>query len=131
MDKQALQRSIKYHQQREENRRAAREQLRNKRYWQVRSAICNLAPNYPALNAVYLYGSLLRSGGFGLESDIDIAVSCADKAEESLFWQALEAELEWDVDLRSYTGAVAWAVDSYGECIYARKIPGTGTDSST
>ena len=75
---------------------------------------------------MYLFGSLVRPYEFGPQSDIDVAVSSHDVAEESRFWQALEAELEQDIDLRSYQGAVAWAVDHYGVCVYEREISGPG-----
>lgn len=123
MDKQALQQSKEYHLRREEARREAREQLRQERYRQARDAIRRLAPNYLALRAVFLFGSIVRSGSYTRESDIDVAVACDDLAEESQFWRALETELDHNIDLRSYRGGVAWAVDTYGECVYAREVP--------
>ena len=130
MDKQALQESRQYHQRRDRSRREAREQERQARYRQVRTAIRQLAPEFASVRAVYLYGSLLRPERYRPGSDIDVAVLCDDIAEESRFWRALEAELKLDVDLRPLRGAVAWAVDTYGECVYERKVSGTGTDNS-
>jgi len=118
MDERAIQQVREYHARRERQRKLAREQLRCEKCRQVRTAIQHLAPAYPRLQAVYLFGSLVQPGRYHSRSDIDVAVVCDDVTTESRFWQALEAELEHDVDLRPYRGAVAWAVDTYGECIY-------------
>jgi predicted nucleotidyltransferase len=127
MDKQTLDQARQYHTQRELYRQLAREQRRQERYRQIGAAIQRLAPDYPALRAVYLFGSLVQPGRYGLRSDIDVAVVCDNPTEESRFWQALERELKCDIDLRPYRGAVAWAVNTCGECIYERKISGVGT----
>ena len=131
MDKQALQESREYHRRRDQSRREALEQERLKKQRQVTAAIRHLAPKFTALRAVYLFGSLVRPGNYKRGSDIDVAVMCDDVAEESRFWRALETELECDVDLRTYRGAVAWAVDTYGACVYERKVSDTGTVHST
>lgn len=111
-----------YHQDRIKSRAAAKEQERRRQYARVRAAIQRIAPRFPAVQSVYLFGSLVRSGYFNRHSDIDVAVQCNDVQAESDFWQALEAELDTPVDLRPYRGAVAWAVDTYGECIYERNL---------
>jgi predicted nucleotidyltransferase len=118
----AIHLSRQYHVRCHAHRELARERLRQEQYQRVTTAILHLAPNYPALQTVYLFGSLVQPGRYRHHSDIDVAVICDDPATESRFWQALEAELRCDVDLRVYQGAVAWAVDTYGECIYERKI---------
>ena len=127
MGEQTLDQARQYHTHRELKRQLAREQRRQEHYWQIRTTIQRLAPAYPALRAVYLFGSLVQPGRYGLRSDLDVAVACDNPAEESRFWQALERELKCDIDLRPYRGAVAWAVNSYGECAYERKVSGTGT----
>jgi predicted nucleotidyltransferase len=126
VDDQVIQRARAYHRRRELADRADREAERRRQVQAVRLAVQNLAPHYPALQAVYLFGSLVRPGAFGPASDIDLAVVCDDLAQESRFWQALEAALGRPVDLRPYRAGVAWAVDSYGECIYERELPATG-----
>jgi predicted nucleotidyltransferase len=116
-----------YHTWSEARRKLAREQLQQERYQQVRAAIRRLAPAYPALRAVYLFGSLVQPGRHRPGSDIDVAVECDDPEAESRFWRTLEAELEADVDLRPCKGAIAWAVSTYGECVYAREVSSAGT----
>ena len=119
----------RYHARREQLRRQQRETLRLQRYEQVRSAIDRIAPEYPAIRTVYLFGSLVRPGHFRPSSDVDLAVDCDDLAEESRFWQALESALQMDVDLRPRQGAVAWAVATEGERVYERAIPTAGAKS--
>jgi len=126
MDKQAILQAKHYHSQRDMKRHASREQRRQDQYRQARTAILKLGPKYPTIHRVYLYGSLVQPGRYGPKSDIDVAVVSDDVAEESRFWQALERELNCPIDLRPYQGAVAWAVDTYGECIYEREVSGPG-----
>jgi predicted nucleotidyltransferase len=130
MDDPAIRLARQYHIRHHVRRELAREQLRQEQYQRVTTAIRCLAPNYLALQAVYLFGSLVQPGRYTQHSDIDVAVICDDPATESRFWQALETELRCDVDLRPYQGAIAWAVDTYGECIYERKISSAGTRHS-
>ena len=66
----------------------------------------------------YLYGSLLRPGGFRADSDIDLAVACDSLETESVFWRALERELERNVDLRPLAGVIAEVVEREGERVY-------------
>lgn len=130
MDKQALRLAREYHARRQVRRKLAREQMRQERYRRVRTTIRRLAPSFPALQAVYLFGSLVQPGRFRSQSDIDVAVVGDDPAAESRFWQALEAELECDIDLRPYQGAVAWMARTYGECVYERGVHPAGTGHS-
>jgi len=127
----ALAQARAYHTHHEERRRQEREALRQEWYRKAKEAILQLAPHYPQLHAVYLFGSLIQPGRFGTNSDIDVAVECDDPATESRFWQELEAVLQTPVDLRPCRGAVSWAVSRQGECIYAREIPASGTEHST
>lgn len=110
-----------YHARRDELRRHHGEALRKQRYALVRSTVDRIAPAYPAMRAVYLFGSLVRPGRFRPRSDVDVAIDCDDLAEESHFWRALESALQIDVDLRPWQGAVAWAVATQGECVYERR----------
>ncbi len=110
-----------YWRRREEQARLAREALRQQRRRAVREAVQRLAPAFPAVRAVFLYGSLARPEAFRPESDVDLAVLCDDLETEGRFWRALERALRLNVDLRPCTGAVAEAVEAYGECLYERK----------
>jgi predicted nucleotidyltransferase len=110
-----------YHARREAERRAQREELRQARLANVRAAIRQLAPTYPAIRAVYLFGSIMQSGRFTPQSDIDVAISCDDVAVESRFWRALEEALEWNVDIRPFQHPITQAVSAYGEIAYERE----------
>ena len=111
-----------YHRQQETERRAERERRRQEQYRRVKRAVQAIAPDFDAIQAVYLYGSLVRPKRFGIRSDVDVAVVADHVEAESTFWRALEEALQRDIDLRPYRGAVAWAVDTYGECIYEREV---------
>lgn len=117
-----------YHAQREAEWLHQREQLRQEQLARARAAIERLAPKYPAIQAVYLFGSLMAEGRFMRHSDIDVAVVSNDVAAESKFWRALEEALEWNVDVRPFQGAVAQAVADHGECVYARESDCSGTE---
>jgi len=86
----------------------------------AKAAILRRAPAFPAVGAVYLFGSILRPGRFHAGSDVDVAVDCDDLRVETPFWRTLEEELERNVDLRPREGAVARAVEDYGERVYER-----------
>jgi predicted nucleotidyltransferase len=110
-----------YHARREAERGAQRENLRQARLADARAAICNLAPTFPAIQAVYLFGSIMQRGRFTPQSDIDVAITCDDVAVESHFWRALEEALEWNVDVRPFQHPITQAVSDYGECVYERE----------
>ena len=115
-----------YYRQREARRREQRESERRAWLERAREAILRLAPRYPQVRQVYLFGSLLQPGRFRPDSDIDVAVACDALETESAFWRALERALERDVDLRPLTGAVAEAVTAGGVQVYGRKDPHPG-----
>jgi predicted nucleotidyltransferase len=110
----------KYHHEREAQRRTQRERARQ--YWleRTRDAIRRLAPRYPQVQRVYLFGSLTQPGRFQRHSDLDVAVVCETLTAESAFWRALEQDLRRDVDVRPLTGAVADAVAQGGALVYER-----------
>ena len=112
-----------YHARRQKERRAQREALRQQRLTALRQAIQDRAPRYPAIGAVYLFGSVLQAGRFTSGSDVDVAVEGADVDTESRFWRALEEDCGVAVDLRSLQGAVARAVADHGERVYVRELP--------
>lgn len=115
-----------YYHQREAQRRAHREAERQQWLLRVRQAVAQVAPRYPGVQRVYLFGSLVQPGRFRPDSDIDVAVDCDTLETESEFWRALERELERDVDVRPLTSAVAEAVVYGGEQIYGRQDTPSG-----
>lgn len=97
-----------------------KETLRLEILKRAKAAILRRAPAFPAIRAVYLFGSILRPGLFHAGSDVDVAIDCDDFRVETPFWRILEDELERNVDVRPRQAAVARAVEDYGEKIYER-----------
>jgi predicted nucleotidyltransferase len=124
MDEAALRPFREYHARRDRELRQEREALRLEVLERAREAIRRSAPLFPAVRAVYLFGSLLQPGRFRPNSDVDVAIDCDDIEMETPFWRMLEEELRRDVDLRPRIGAVARAVEEEGERCYERKVPG-------
>jgi predicted nucleotidyltransferase len=110
-----------YHKRREAEAFRQREELRLQQLTRVRASIKQLAPRFPAIEAVYLFGSIVQEGRFTDHSDIDVAVQTDDVATESAFWRTLEEALAWNVDVRPYQHPITQAVADYGECVYAAK----------
>jgi predicted nucleotidyltransferase len=109
-----------FHARREQARLEERETLRLGILEQVKEAILWRAPAFPAIRAVYLFGSILQPGHFHEGSDVDVAIDCDDFRVETPFWRTLEDELQRNVDVRPREGAVARAVEAYGEKVYGR-----------
>lgn len=107
--------------ERERQRRARREAVRQQWLGRVREAILRSVGDNPGIQRVYLFGSLTQPGRFRPDSDIDIAVACDTPETESAFWRALERELARAVDVRPLTGAIADAVANNGEQVYERQ----------
>ncbi len=114
-----------YHAQRAAKRLQARERLRLGKLAAIRTAIKQIVPAYPMIQAVYLFGSVMQNGRFTTKSDIDIAIQCNPQNAclpiETELWRKLEEAVQWEVDLRPYTPPLTQAVANYGECVYARK----------
>jgi predicted nucleotidyltransferase len=110
----------RYHRDREARRIAQREGTRQQWLDRVREAIQHLAPHYPDVQRVYLFGSLMQPGRFRPTSDIDVAVVCETVEAESAFWRALERTLQRDVDVRPLSSAIAEVVAQEGELAYER-----------
>jgi predicted nucleotidyltransferase len=125
MNEAALLPYREYHARRDRELRQEREALRLEVLESAREAIRRSAPLFPAIRAAYLFGSLLQSGRFLPDSDVDVAIDCDDIETETPFWRMLEEELRRDVDLRPLIGAVARAVEQGGELCYERKVPGS------
>lgn len=115
--------SREYHARRYQERRAEAEALRLEVLERARAAIRRQAPDFPAIRAAYLFGSLLQPGRFHAESDVDVAIDCDDLESETPFWRALERSLERNIDLRPHEGSIARAVEDYGELVYEREVP--------
>jgi predicted nucleotidyltransferase len=124
MDEAALLPFREFHARRDREIRHQRETLRLEVLERVREAVRRSAPLFPAIRAVYLFGSILRPGRFRPDSDVDLAVDCEDVEVETPFWRMLEEALERDVDLRPLAGAVVRAVEEEGELCYEREVPG-------
>jgi predicted nucleotidyltransferase len=122
MDPETIAAARKYHARRDAERREERERLRTATYDRVSEAVRRAAPRFPGVRAVYLFGSLVQPGRFRPRSDIDVAVDAVDVEAESRFWRALEAELGTYVDVRPYAGGVAYAVDTYGDCMNEKHL---------
>jgi predicted nucleotidyltransferase len=115
-----------YHARRERESRDEREVLRLETLARTRAAIRRRAPDFPAIRAAYLFGSVVQPGRFHAASDVDVAVDCDDVTVETPFWRALESELQRDVDVRPREGPIARAVEDEGERVYEREVPGPG-----
>lgn len=109
-----------FHARRDQARREERETLRLDVLEHARAAILRQAPAFPAIRAVYLFGSILQPGQFHEASDVNVALDCDDIQSETPFWRSLEIELRRNVDLRPREEAVARAVEDYGEKVYER-----------
>ncbi len=107
-----------YHAHRAASKHAAREARRERILELTRAAICRVAPRFPAVRRVFLFGSVLRPGRFHDGSDIDVALVCDDLESETPFARALERETMLPIDLRPFTGAIVDAVRDSGEKVY-------------
>jgi predicted nucleotidyltransferase len=114
-----------YHREREAKRRAEREAYRSEWLTKARAAIRQHAPAFPDLKRVFLFGSIMQPGRFRPNSDIDVAVECADLEQESDFWRAMQQALRRNVDVRPYVEPITDAVRWYGELVYERECPDT------
>lgn len=110
-----------YHRQRDAKRQLKSEADRLTWLTRTRDTIMRLAPDYPEIERVYLFGSLMQPGRFRPDSDLDVAVLSSTVEAESVFWRALEQALQRDVDVRPYIGAIVDAVAWFGEQVYERE----------
>ena len=101
--------------------REAREALRLQAREDIAAAILEVAPAYPEIAQVYLFGSITQPGQFGHHSDIDIAVAGTDAAAYFALWRDLEAAYpNQSIDLREINqpGHFTTIVRQTGELIY-------------
>ena len=114
--------------QRAQARFRANEERRRQARQTVLEAIVMIAPRYPNVQRVYLFGSIIRPGAFRLDSDIDLGVEGADMALCFQLWRDLEqAVTEWMLDVRSLEDDDPFSqrVRLKGEVVYERAIAGS------
>lgn len=121
LDSAAIQAAKEYHHRRNRYMNEQREANRKEWLQRVQTAVLALAPNYPAVIRVYLFGSIVQPGRFRDDSDIDLAVESYSVQMESEFCQALERSLQRDVDMHPLVGPIVQAVDVYGVKVYERE----------
>jgi len=98
-----------------------RELRRQKAYQAIQSRLPQLVAKYQAIEAVYLFGSILRPGSFRPDSDIDIGIVGGTAEDYSTLWHELtEAFPEWTIDLRDLPANTRFTqrVIERGEKIY-------------
>jgi predicted nucleotidyltransferase len=109
---------------REDERYQAREVLRQAGRAAVLAAIQAVAPAHPEIRRMYLFGSITRPGGFGRQSDIDLAVEGLNADGYFKLWHEFtEAAPGWFIDLREIDqpSYFAESVRLRGELIYERE----------
>jgi predicted nucleotidyltransferase len=88
---------------REENKLAEREKRRQAALEAAVNALNAILPHYGEVRRAYLFGSVVRSGAFRPDSDVDVAVEGIEAADYFALWRDLEnAMLDWSVDLRDF-----------------------------
>lgn len=98
-----------------------REARRKKALKEIKAVAPTLLPQYPAIKAVYLFGSVLRFGRFQPNSDIDVAIEGGAAEDYFAFWRDLQEALpDWLIDLRDLPPDTLFTQRVYetGEKIY-------------
>lgn len=116
-----------YQQQRQQKQWQERETLRQEKLAQIITTIQQIAPTLPAIDQVYLFGSVVQPGRFSPRSDIDVAVECHHLTSESDFWRLLEQKMNWPIDVRPYVGPIILSVAAHGQKVYERTSPHSAT----
>jgi predicted nucleotidyltransferase len=107
--------------QRAAAQQTAREILRQQAREDAIAAILKVAPAYPCITQIYLFGSVTQPEKFRDHSDIDIAVAGTDAATYFALWRDLEAACPtWAIDLREINQPSHFAntVRQTGELVY-------------
>lgn len=110
-------------QARAERKRAEREARRTRATLAVTKAVAQVAPRFPKVQRVYLFGSVTRPGAFRLDSDVDVAIEGLGVEEYFPVWRAIEeAAPDWNIDVRDITAPSDFAdrVRRTGRLIYER-----------
>ena len=98
-----------------------REAARKKALKSVLAKAPAIVAKYPAVKSAYLFGSILRSGAFRADSDIDIAIEGGSAEDYFALWHDLEDALpDWSIDLRDLPPNTRFTQRIYerGEKIY-------------
>jgi predicted nucleotidyltransferase len=109
---------------REEKKLAEREKRRQMALEAAVNALNAILPHYGKVSRAYLFGSVVRSGAFRLDSDVDIAVEGIEAADYFALWRDLERAMpDWQVDLRDLVPGTHFArrVQMEGRLIYESK----------
>jgi predicted nucleotidyltransferase len=112
---------------REEKKLAEREKRRQMALEAAVNALNAILPHYGKVSRAYLFGSVVRSGAFRLDSDVDIAVEGIEAADYFALWRDLERAMpDWQVDLRDLVPGTHFArrVQMEGRLIYESKDSG-------
>lgn len=98
-----------------------REAGRKKALKELKTIAPAIIAKYPAIKAVYLFGSILRTGAFRVDSDIDLAIEGGAAEDYFALWHDLQEALpEWFIDLRDLPPDTLFTqrVHETGEKIY-------------
>lgn len=98
-----------------------REARRKKALKEIKAVTPAIIAKYPAIEAVYLFGSVLRTGSFRVDSDIDLAVVGGTAEDYFALWHDLQEALpEWFIDLRDLPPGTLFTqrIHQTGEKIY-------------
>jgi predicted nucleotidyltransferase len=112
---------------REEKKLADLEKRRERALKAAVKAITTTVSDYPEVRRVFLFGSVLRAGGFRPDSDVDIAVEGANASDYFSLWRDLEEAMPgWTVDLRDFVPGSHFAsrVQARGYLVYEREDSG-------
>jgi predicted nucleotidyltransferase len=112
---------------REESRLAERETRRQAALAAAVNALKAILPHHGKVRRAYLFGSVVRSGAFRIDSDVDIAVEGIEAADYFALWRDLEEAMpDWPVDLRDLVPGTHFArrVQMEGRLIYESKDSG-------
>jgi predicted nucleotidyltransferase len=112
---------------REERKFAEREKRRQAALKAATSALNAILPRYGKVRRAYLFGSVVRTGAFRLDSDVDVAVEGVEAADYFALWRDLEGTMpDWPVDLRDLVPGTHFAerVQMEGHLIYENKDSG-------
>lgn len=118
LDIQAARRAFKVRLQKKFNEKEA---ARKKALQAVRAVTPGIIAKYSAVQSAYLFGSILRSGAFHPDSDIDIAIEGGSAQDYFALWHELEEALpDWFIDLRDLSPNTRFTrrVQEFGEKIY-------------
>ena len=89
----------------------------------VTAVLPTIISQFPAIQQLFLFGSVIHSGQFHAKSDIDIGVVGTTAEDYFALWRELEAKLpEWLIDLRDVSDDSLFAdtVKKTGLLIYER-----------